>query len=296
LVRNFLSPGQTVKNLLDIDNFSSIVLEEMSKTKNNHYLSQHISKNFRVNNGMPFWEYDCATQIGPKQRSSKRLFAARNLWGQRMEDTINNEFENDLARELKLLVSCPIKRERVLTCKGMEEPQFNGIIINETERRKLLGKLFLQTVFLQRSNAKEKDNNAEKSVIQFLKGNLAIDMNVVLVEINPLFKCPPLILVDGMLFLVLIPETKNKEKLGHISFFFPISTRRFLFWGGKDDFNYFVLKFQNINFLNLSRIQQHNKKCKIATQDIEYLERLIVLMKNFPINEKVSIISSRNEK
>jgi len=290
-----LSP-QTVKNLLDIDKLSSILVEEMSKTKNNHYLSEHISKNFRVNKGMPFWEYDCATQIGPKQRSLDRLFATRNLWGQRMEDTISNAFENDLARELKLLVSCSIERKRIITCKGMVEPQFNGIIIKETERRKLLGKLFLQAVFLQRSNAKEKDNNAEKVAIRFLTSDIDINMNVVLAEINPLFKYPPLILVDGMLFIVIVPETKNKEKLGHISFFFPISTKRFLFWGGKDDFDYFVYKFQNIDFLNLSRIQQHDKKCKIATQDIEYLKSLIGLMKNFSINEKVSIISSRNEK
>lgn len=271
-------------------------MEEMSKTKNNHYLSQHISKNFRVNMGMPFWEYDCATQIGPKQRSLERLFATRNLWDQQMEDTISNAFENDLARELKLLVSCSIERKRIITCKDMVEPQFNGIIIKETERRKLLGKLFLQTAFLQRSNAKEKDNNVEKLAIRFLTSDIVINMNVVLAEINPLFKFPPLILVDGMLFIVFVPETKNKEKLGHISFFFPISTKRFLFWGGKDDFDYFAYKFQNIDFLNLSRIQQHDKKCKIATQDIEYLKSLIGLMKNFSINEKVSIISSRNEK
>jgi len=285
-----------VKNLLDIDKFSSILVEEMSKTKNNHYLSQHISKNFRVNEGMPFWEYDCATRIGPKQRSLKHLFASRNLWDQRLEDTINSAFENDFSRELKLLVSCSIERKRITTCKGIVEPQFNGIIIKETERRKLLNKLLLQIIFLQRSNAREKDNNVEKWAIRFLKSDMDLNMNVVLVEINPLLTSPPLILVDGMLFIVFIPETKNKEKLGHISFFFPISTKRFLFWGGKNDFDYFAYKFQNIDFLNLSRIQQHDKKCKIATQDIEYLKSLIDLMKNFSINEKVSIISSRNEK
>lgn len=285
-----------MKNLLDIDKLSSILVEEMGKTKNNHYLSQHISKNFRVNKGMPFWEYDCATQIGPKQRSLERLFAARNLWDQLMEDTISNAFENDLARELKLLVSCSIERKRITTCKGMVEPQFNGIIIEETERIKLLGKLFLQTAFLQHSNAKEKDNNAEKLPIRFLTSDMDLNMNVVLVEINPLLTSPPLILIDGMLFIVFIPEKRNKERLGNFSFFFPISTKRFLFWGGKEDFDYFVYKFQNIDFLNLSRIQQHDKKCKIATQDIEYLKSLIGRIKNFSINEKVSIISSRNEK
>lgn len=265
----------------------------MGKTKNNHYLSQHISKNFRVIEHQPFWEYDCSAQIGPKQRSVERLFAGRKLWSQQMEDTIGHAFENDLARELKWLANCPVEKARRITDKVIVEAQFNGFIIEKEELRRLLDKLLLQTMFLQHYNAREKDNNAEDWVIRSLTNDMNFNVNVMLVEINPLMTSPPLILIDGMTFMVFIPERNNKENLGHICFFFPISTKRFLFWGNEQDFLFFANKYQNIDFLNLSRIQQHRKKCKIATQDIIYLNSLISRIPIFKSNEQVDISIER---
>lgn len=47
-----------------------------------------------------------------------------------------------------------------------------------------------------------------------------------------------------------------------------------MFWGDKEDFNYFTNKYQIIDYLNLYRIEQHNKKCRIASQNKQYIESL----------------------
>lgn len=84
------------------------------KTKNNHYLSQCISKNFMVKESEPFWEYDFDRNMGPCMKGLERLFAGRRLWGQELEDTIGAEMENRLSGLIKRLAEEPVSVIKVL--------------------------------------------------------------------------------------------------------------------------------------------------------------------------------------
>ncbi len=264
------------------------------KTKNNHYLSQCISKNFMVKESEPFWEYDFDRNMGPRMKGLERLFAGRRLWAQELEDTIGAEMENRLSGLIKRLAEEPVKRYQSIGKTSINELQFNGYVIESEEERRILSKLILQTFLMQRNNAREENKNLDHILKEFFKQmDFSDKMNIALLEINPLWYHPPLILVDGMLFSFFVPEKvdrrkdnkDNKESIGHLCFMFPISTERFLIWGNKTDADYFVMRFQNIDYLNLCRIEQQDKKCKIATQDKIYLESLIKRVPGFDSGE-----------
>ena len=119
-----------------------------------------------------------------------------------------------------------------------------------------------------------------------------------LVEINPRGNYAPLILTDGLLFSFLCPNYDPKT-LGHICFMVPISEQRFLLWvNGKKDFDFFCRKYSNIHYLNLCRIEQHEKKCKIALaknpKNEMYLKGLVSQISNFNSNEHVKISTIRD--
>ena len=66
-------------------------------------------------------------------------------------------------------------------------------------------------------------------------------------------------------------------------------------WGNKKDVEYFCYKYQNIHYLNLCRVAQQEKKCRIATQNKEYLELLIKQINTLYFdNTQVNIASVRN--
>lgn len=265
------------------------------RTKNNHYLSQCISKNFMTQKGEPFWEYDFGRKMGPQVKGIERLFAGRRLWGQELEKTIGAELENQLSGIISRLASEPINRYRHIDKNRINELEFNGYVIESREERRILSKLILQTFLMQRNNVQEEDINADDILRDFFhEVDLSDKMNVCLSEINPLMCHPPLILLDGMLFLFIVPEKragdkgrgKDKKVLGHICFMFPISTERFLLWGNKEDMDYFALRYRNIDYLNLCRIEQQGKRCRAATQDKQYLESLIERVPRFDSGER----------
>lgn len=256
----------------------------MSRKKNNHYLSQCISKNFIENSNQTFWEYNCSTKSNPVQKNINRLFSKRRLWGEGLENTIGKHMENIIAPILKKYSTCQVDRIQHPSSDGTEEVQFNGFEICEEDERKALSKLLLQTSLLQRSNANGTNLDTEKNLQNFFEFDANVLKNIPLcvIEINPLMKAVPLILVDGMSFGFVAPNMPQKmDSIGHICFIFPISTARFLLWGNRNDLDYFALKYQNIHFLNLCRIEQSGKKCRIATQDKKYLDLLIPQIEPF---------------
>ena len=182
---------------------------------------------------------------------------------------------------IKKLTTDPIERYRKITSSTIEEVQFNGSIIESDEEKKILSKLILQTILLQQNSIKLKDPSSDDRLQSIFKSENCINMNVALIEINPLMNQPPLILIDGMMFMFLVPENKNSEKLGHICLMFPINVERLLLWGNKSDVDYFAMRYRNIDYLNLCRIEQHKKMCKVATQDKEYLDSLVRRVPNF---------------
>lgn len=200
--------------------------------------------------------------------------------------------ENHITPILKRLSECPVERRRTLGPTGFVEVQFNGIHIDSEEDCTALSKLILQFILLQRSNEGQPDSEIEETLAQiFSIDNNIIKMPVSLIEINPLMNSPPLILTDEMLFTFTAPTTK-KNSLGQISFAFPISPQRLLIWGIPSDIDFFAAKYANIHQLNLCRIEQLDKKCKIASQDKKYLETLISAIPHFNSGEKLIRISA----
>lgn len=265
------------------------------KKKNMHYLSQCISINFLPNDkSKTFWQYNPETrEIVPK--NIEKLFARRRSWGQELEEVLaGNSYENKMGPLLKELSQKNMERLRIFGPTGIKEVQFNAEEIENSEHIKLLSKLLLQIVLLQRS-AESPNEEIEKVLRVFFGSNeIALNMHLLLVEINPKMSSPPLVLIDGMPFLYVVPDLTNKTS-GHCCFMFPISERRFLLWiSKKEDYTYFAAKYKNIHYLNLCRISQHEKKCRVACANREYLEQLVQNMSLFNENSKIPIIIERN--
>lgn len=265
----------------------------MAKTKNMHYLSQMISRNFSEKDSVrTFLLYDPNTRI-ICDRNINKLFSAHRPWGQDFENVLSgNDYENVLSPILRDLASCKIDRHTIIGPSEITECQFNGIIIDDDKQRSALSKLVLQSILLQRS-AEKPQAEIEAKLMEIFTSDFALKMNLGLVEINPRGNYAPLILTDGLLFSFLCPNNDPKT-LGHICFMVPISEQRFLLWvNGKKDFDFFCRKYSNIHYLNLCRIEQHEKKCKIALaknpKNEMYLKGLVSQMANFNSDEQVKI-------
>lgn len=264
----------------------------MSKTKNMHYLSQTISRNFIIDKeSKTFLEYNPISK-NIKPRNIVRLFSKRNIWGQDFEKVLNgNDYENKLAVVLKSLVSKSIEKGREISGEKIIEAQFNAVLV-EKESEQILSKLILQTVLLQRSEATP-DKNIEELLSSLYQSMWKELHKILLVEVNPSGNYPPLVLIDGMLFVFISPDP-HSNSLGHVCFMFPISEKRFLLWVSQpEDYRFFAAKYSDINFLNLSRIEQNDKKCRIALPKSEknekYLRLLTSQIDTFTSNESISI-------
>ena len=268
----------------------------MSNTKNNHYLSQCISKNFAKGYNPPtFWEYNPHTKE-TKPKNITKLFAKRRAWGQDLETAISKNFETKLAPVLREYAECEIQRLRIFGPNGITEPQFNGMVITNGEHRTLLSKLCYQTILLQRINSNP-DDEIEQLLVDFysIDNNPLKDFVLSLHEIHPLKHQIPLILTDGMLFICPVPQNSKKHPY-HIIFMFPICEYRFLLWSScKTDVEYFCHAYQDIHRLNLCRIDQHNKECRIASPNRAYLDFLIPQITSFSNRRGIKITASRSD-
>lgn len=270
----------------------------MSKTKNMHFLSQSISKNF-ISNGTSntFLQYNPISK-NTKPVNIKKLFSRKHIWSQEFEEILSgNNYENKLAPILKELATREMERGARFTGEDVQMAQFNAAPICDAEQKQLLDKLIFQTVLLQMSNGVSDGAQMQEVLKEVYTHGIQLPLNLLLVEVNPLGHYPPLILTDGMLFHFLAPDLQ-KQSLGHVCFMFPISEQRFLLWVSQlQDYYFFCQKYADINFLNLSRVEQHDKKCKIALHKNErnekYLKDLIVQIETFSSGERVAIRSAR---
>lgn len=266
----------------------------MSKVKNQHYLSRCISKNFITKDNKKFYEYDCNNKK-IKEKNIENLFSARRIWGQDFEQILSKEYENKLSVILNKYANININRVRIPFKSHFEETQFNGLVVENEDDRIVLSKLLIQQLLLQKKNKGMIDDMEEKNLSYFFKYSKGIAGNIVLVEINPLMFSCPLILIDTMSFAYFVPDINKKDIIGHIQFMFPITPYRFLIWGNEEDLNYFCYKYRNIHYLNLCRIEQQEKKCRIATQDKEYLELLVKQIDEFSTeNTSITITAIRD--
>lgn len=199
----------------------------MAKTKNNHYLSQCISINFAEGyQPKTFWEYNPITkELRPK--NINRLFAKRRAWGQELESVIADGFENKLGPILKKYAECEIQRGKVLGPKGIHEVQFNGFVIQNESEKSILSKLLCQTLLLQISNASlHGEEEATLSKIFHSQADFSQTLILSLFEVNPRLNCPPLVLLDGMTYIFIVPDNDGKH-IGHVGFMFPIPVSMF---------------------------------------------------------------------
>ena len=268
----------------------------MSKTKRNHYLSQCISKNFAVGGSNTFWEYNCMTKSEVRPKNIRNLFSDMRLWGQELEDALSNEYENELSIYLKELNEKYICQTVIPGRYGLEAPQFYIEEILDDKVKKTLSKLWFQILLIQLRNADTKDITNEKIIKSLYATGVDLKMQVGLVELNKRVNYPPLILVDVMAFAYFVPEYDVKTNTkGYVCWMMPISPTRFLIWGNKQDILYFCKKYNDIDYLNLCRIAQQGKQCRIATQNYDYLESLIPQINSFNSgNNVVKIESVRN--
>ena len=269
----------------------------MGSKKHLHYLSQMITRNFLPQDGpRTFLQYDPATRE-LKPRNIDRLFSRYKPWGQEFENFLGgNTYENKPAPLLKELARFPFKRAFIYKRDCIEEPQFNAEIITEEDKRKLLSKLLFQTVLFQRSGEKPQPE-VESFLSNLISSDFDPGLHILLVEINPRFNYPPLILTDTMAFLFICPDN-NEKPIGHVGFMFPISEKRFLLWvSQRNDYTYFCAKYRDINYLNLCRIEQNDKKCVIALAKSKYneiyLKSLIRESALFSSHETVQIRTER---
>lgn len=265
----------------------------MAKTKNNHYLSQCISINFAEGyQPKTFWEYNPITkELRPK--NINRLFAKRRAWGQELESVIADGFENKLGPILKKYAECDMQRGKVFGPKGIYEVQFNGFAIQDESEKSVLSKLLCQTLLLQISNTSLHGEETTLSKIFHSEADFSQAFMLSLFEVNPRLNCPPLVLLDGMTYIFIVPDNDGKH-IGHVGFMFPINENRMLLWTSrKEDVAYFAKQYMDIHYLNLCRINQHNKECRIASANKEYLNTVIRDMKLFTDEGNIQIRTER---
>ena len=260
-----------------------------------HYLSQCISINFLKKDApKTFWVYDIPSRR-LVSRNIDKLFSNLKTWGQAFENILRgNDYENKLAPLLKDLCSRKIDKFHVIGPNCIYEAMYNGLYIENEEEKRVLWKLFLQMVLLQRS-FEMPDSNTEEilaKIYQLNDGNYP-QMAVSLFEINSTSGDAPLILIDGMMFSFIVPDAEP-ETAGHICFMFPINETRLLLWTSKEnDYKYFAQKYNNIHYLNLCRINQHEKKCRIASANKEYLDYLIPKIDSFVETGNIITVAKR---
>ena len=267
----------------------------MSKSKNRHYVSQCISKNFVAPNGHKnFWTYDCQTRRTPVVKNIDRLFSKRRVWDDSFEKLLSsNVYENRLAPILKKFATQEMDHRVSCADAGVLIQQFSGVVISNAEERNVVTKLLLQPVLLQAALKQSGIENEAKVLEEFYRTEMALQFNVVLMENNPRWPSVPLLLMDNMLFMFLSPA-QSSATLRNVNFFFPISTHRFLLWtSSREDCEFFCRKYNNIHKLNLERIVQQNGECEIATQDKNYLDLLIPQIEKYPFEQQMLIRGQR---
>lgn len=238
-------------------------------------------------------EYDCATG-STREKNIDKLFSNYRIWSNDFETALANDYENSLAPLFRDLSTRVVNRKHIIGPRSIEEAQYNGMQIQDDKEREILSRLFFQQILLQMSNGFNTENSERLMSATYHGKGLNLQYPI-LVEINPFSKTPPLLLMDAMFFMFVAPAQKI-DKIGQVCHMFPINEKRYLIWGTVEDAEYFTRKYRDIHILNLCRIEQQGKQCRIATQRKEYLEFVKKTYKLFRSTDKIRIKAIRSEK
>lgn len=238
-------------------------------------------------------EFDCATGA-TREKSIDTLFSNYRMWSNDFETELAHDYENSLAPLFRNLSTRVVNRQHIIGPHSIEESQYNGIQIQDDKEREILSKLIFQQILLQMSNGFNTENNERLMSATYQGKGLNLQYPI-LVEINPFSITPPILLLDAMFFMFVAP-TQKIGKIGHVCYMFPINEKRYLIWGTAEDAEYFATKYRDIHMLNLCRIEQQGKQCRIATQRKEYLELVKKTYKLFRSTDEIRIKAIRSEK
>ena len=257
-----------------------------------HYLSRCIIRNFITEENNTFFEYDCAKKILTPKNYNK-LFASYRNWSDDFEKVLGKNFESFLGPALKKYSTTFIQTNYVIGPKSIEVPQFSGFQIQDEADRQVLSKLLYQSILLQQLGADE-GRKAPEHILNSIFSDKGLEVQYpILIETKSNTSIFPYILLDGIMFTFIAPD-KNISKLGHVCFVCAISPSRLLLWGSEMDYYFFCKKYQNTNYFNLCCIEQHGKKCKIASQNRDYVLWLSKAVESFRSGENIIIRSARD--
>lgn len=258
-----------------------------NRTKNNHYLSISIAKNFRKSN-TPMYLLDCKNgKVTNRSTGKDNLFAKHYAWNQKLEDAFNT-LENKVAPLIDNILSLPLNN----CTKYFDVTQLN-------DRYKLIFEYILQSGMLQLTyaNMEQVDKNQYNLAELIKKSENLAAPTVYLIRYNQnITNMYPLVLLDNAFSISLSPPQNPVTSAGSASFFIPISENYLLYFGTDWEVNNFLKAFQNPHKVNLYRICVENKECLVASQNKSYIYFLASEYEYFELSKKSGAIpmSARN--
>ena len=243
-----------------------------TETNNNHFISKYIMRKFKPK-GCNLYELDCVTKkIVPK--SIDNLFSGERLWGQGLEDTIDRDFENQMARAVSNI-------QNVINWRN----DFTYLleVVTDEKKCKLYNTFIMQSALFQRSTG---DDMPDYLLEDAFKNKMSRLFPVIHVRIHPLVsKDCPLLLVDSMVFMDIVLDD-TKKTLGNAVFSYPISPSEMIILGTPEQSDKFLTKFSHPHFINVCAILHQNKKCKVASSNERYLIQIKDNLDSFGFSDK----------
>lgn len=237
-------------------------------TKNNHYVTQAFSDNFRSNPGNPFYVFDCKTG-SIQSKGLKTLFMKRHAWGDDLERSFG-DLENEVMPAIKTILFTPFA----------SFPENIDVHCFRSKGCSIISRYFNQNLMLQLANEQHPAKQQELLVSELLKSNcLEFGNFATYIRYNPrTFKDHPFALFDNVasFYLAPVPDERQPTKASSykLCLTLAISEYSLLFFGNAAYVERFLIRFSNPHIFNIYRIIQENRECKLASQNREYLQFL----------------------
>ena len=233
----------------------------MRKTKNNHYVSQWLIRNFKKDEVL--YRLDCKTKK-IEIKSEEKLFAKRRLWSEKTEGVVGKEFDTQYAPLIRKIRTFPFESNKKdilvfhrICDKGIAQ-DLNEFMDKQTMIFKTAVNLVPEADLGMMLSAQEKD------IFEVYYG-------IVNKEIS---KYTPLLLIDNPVFMD-IAIKDAKEMTYELCFMFPISECEILVFAKNLEILTKVFKgYHSIHELNVHMIAQNKAECQIASTNKRYLEMI----------------------
>lgn len=256
----------------------------MSKTKNNHYVSRWLSRNFKKEGAL--YCLDCKTKEIAR-RSEEKLFAIRRLWDQEIEDTVSREFDTKYAPLISRVRRMPFNSD-----------EKNMLSLHKIEDYKIENEL---NEFMTKQIFISKIATSGFSVDMLSRSLRAIQQNpyeVYYAIINKkVSERMPLLLADNPIFLD-VAITDQEKMIYNPCFMFPISERELLIFAkNMYSLEYVLRGYRSVHEMNVHMIAQNDAECQVASGNREYLKMIaddLEIVKEYRKDRRVTIQNLRD--